>query len=95
VVRVRIPTVMRPLVEGASTIEADGGTVREVLTTISNEHPEFGPRIFDDSGKVRRFVNVFVDDDDIRFEEGLETRVVDGQTLSILPAVAGGREVRA
>ena len=91
--KVRIPTVMRPPVEGASTIEADGGTVGEVLTGISNEHPEFGPRIFDDSGKVRRFVNVFVNNDDIRFEKGLDTRVVDGQTLSILPAVAGGSGV--
>jgi len=90
VVTVRVPTVLRDLIGGASTVDADGATVREVLAAIANDHPGFGQRIFDDAGRVRRFINVFVDDEDIRFAEGLETRVEDGQGLSVLPAVAGG-----
>jgi molybdopterin synthase sulfur carrier subunit len=89
-VTVRLPTVLRELVGGAATVEVAAGSVRDVLKGLAETHPAFGRRIFDDAGKVRRFVNVFVDDEDIRFANGLETTVTDGQTLSLLPAVAGG-----
>jgi molybdopterin synthase sulfur carrier subunit len=89
-VTVRIPTVLREVTGGSSTIDVEGATVREVLGAVSATHPAVGRRIFDEGGAVRRFVNVFVDDEDIRFAEGLETQVSGGQVLSVLPAVAGG-----
>jgi len=92
VVTVRVPTVLRDLIGGASTVDADGATVREVLAAIANDHPGFGQRIFDDAGRVRRFINVFVDDEDIRHRDGLHTPVEPGQRVSILPAVAGGSD---
>jgi molybdopterin synthase sulfur carrier subunit len=89
-VTVRIPTTLRPLAGGASTVQVEGSTVAEVLKALDAAHPGFGDRLFDDEGKLRRFVNVFVADDDVRFLEGLDTPVPDGETVAILPAVAGG-----
>ena len=89
-VNVRIPTVMRPATGGAATVSVDGESVREVLEALTAVHPEVAERIFDDAGKLRRFVNVFVDEDDIRYSDGLDTKVLAGQTVSLLPAVAGG-----
>jgi molybdopterin converting factor small subunit len=89
-VAIRIPSAMRALVGGEARVEADGGTVREVLEEASGRHPGLGDRLFAEPGKVRRFVNVFVDDEDIRHRQGLDTPVGDGQVVSILPAVAGG-----
>jgi len=89
-VRVRIPTQLRPLAGGASEVTVDGATVGEVLKQLDAAHPGFGERLFDDTGTLRRFVNVFADDEDIRFESGLETAVRDGSVVSIVPAVAGG-----
>ncbi len=87
---VRIPTQMRNLVDGASTIEVEGDTVGAVLRGLVETHASIAPRLFEDDGRVRRFVNVFVDDEDIRFADGLDTKVEPGQTVSLLPAVAGG-----
>ena len=87
---VRIPTQMRSLVGGASTVEIDGDTVGAVLRGLAETHDPIAPRLFEDDGRVRRFVNVFVDDEDIRFADGLDTKVDPGQTVSLLPAVAGG-----
>jgi molybdopterin synthase sulfur carrier subunit len=87
---VRIPTPLRQLTGGAATVPADGATVAEVLKSVDASHPGIGERVLDDSGNVRRFVNVFVDDEDIRFADGLATPVPDGATVSIIPAVAGG-----
>jgi molybdopterin converting factor small subunit len=87
---VRIPTPLRNLVGGASTVEVDGSTVGEILKALDAAHPGIGDRLMDETGKLRRFVNVFVDDEDVRFAEGLETPVRDGATVSIIPAVAGG-----
>jgi molybdopterin converting factor small subunit len=87
---VRIPTQMRSLVDGASTVEVDGDTVGAVLRGLAEAHVSIAPRLFEDDGRVRRFVNVFVDDEDIRFADGLDTKVDPGQTISLLPAVAGG-----
>jgi molybdopterin converting factor small subunit len=89
-VTVRIPTQLRSLAGGISDVQLDGGTVGEVLKSLEAAHPGFQDRLFDDGGKLRRFVNVFVADEDIRFLEGLDTAVADGSTVSIVPAVAGG-----
>ena len=89
-VNVRIPTQLRPLAGGNSDIQLDGATVGEVLKSLEVAHPGFHDRLFDDAGKLRRFVNVFVADEDIRFLDGLDTAVAEGATVSIVPAVAGG-----
>ena len=86
----RIPTQLRTLTEGAGEVTVDGSTVGEALKALEANHPGFGERLFDDEGKLRRFVNVFVADEDIRFLDGLETPLEDGTTVSIIPAVAGG-----
>ncbi len=89
-VNVRIPTQLRPLAGGNSDVQLDGATVGEVLKSLEAAHPGFHDRLFDDAGKLRRFVNVFVADEDIRFLDGLDTVVAEGATVSIVPAVAGG-----
>ena len=87
---VRIPTQLRTLTGGAGEVEVEGATVGDALKALDAAHPGLAERLFDDSGGLRRFVNVFVADEDVRFLEGLDTPVADGQTLSIVPAVAGG-----
>ena len=89
-VTVRIPTQLRSLTGGVSEVELDGGTVAEVLKQLDAAHPGFAERIFDESASLRRFVNVFVADEDIRFLQNLDTPVAAGQVVSIVPAVAGG-----
>jgi sulfur-carrier protein len=87
---VRIPTQLRTLTGGNGQVDVDGSTVGEILKALDAAHPGFGERLFDDAGKLRRFVNVFVADEDVRFAQGLDTPVAEGQTVSIVPAVAGG-----
>jgi sulfur-carrier protein len=87
---VRIPSQLRPLSGGAGEIHLDGSTVGEVLKALDSAHPGFGDRLFEENGNLRRFVNVFLADEDVRFLQGLGTPVADGQTISIVPAVAGG-----
>ena len=89
-VTVRIPTTMRPIAGGASTVAVEGSTLGEVLKALDSQHPGFADRLFDEAGALRRFVNVFVADDDVRYLDGLNTPVPDGETVSIIPAVAGG-----
>ena len=89
-VTIRVPTTLRTLTAGDSEVEVDPGTVQSVLAALEDKHPGFAERLLDDDGSLRRFVNVFVDDDDVRFMNGLDTPVPDGETLSIVPAVAGG-----
>jgi molybdopterin synthase sulfur carrier subunit len=89
-VKVRIPTQLRTLTGGAGEVTVEGSTVGEVLKALDAAHEGFADRLFDDSGELRRFVNVFLADEDVRFLEGLASPVTDGQTLSIVPAVAGG-----
>lgn len=89
-VTVRIPTQLRPLTGGNGELTLDGSTLGEVLKALDAAHPGMGDRLFDESGGLRRFVNVFVDDEDVRFLQGLDTEVKGGQTVSIVPAVAGG-----
>ncbi len=88
-VTVRIPTQLRELCAGASEVTLEGSTVREVLDALEAAHPGFAERLFDGNG-LRRFVNVFVAEEDIRFLAGLDTVVGEGQVVSIVPAVAGG-----
>jgi sulfur-carrier protein len=89
-VLVKIPTQLRPVTGGEAEAEVDGATVQEVLDGLFERHDELRERIYDDDGSLRRFVNVFVAGEDIRFLEGLATPVADGAELTILPAVAGG-----
>ena len=88
-VTVRIPTTMRPLTGGTATVEVPPGKLSEVIGALDAAHPGLAERLLD-AGSLRRFVNVFVDDDDVRYLDGLDTVVPDGQTVSIIPAVAGG-----
>lgn len=89
-VTVRIPTQLRSLTAGQAEITVDGSTVGEALAAAETTHPGLAGRLFDEDGQLRRFVNVFVADEDVRFLDGLDTEVDDGQTVSIVPAVAGG-----
>ena len=89
-VSVRIPTTLRPLSGGQSEVSLDGSDVRSVIANLDGAHPGFADRLLDDEGNLRRFVNVFVADDDIRFLDGLDTAVPDGAEVAIIPAVAGG-----
>ena len=89
-VKVRIPSQLRGLTAGSSEVAVDGATVGEVLKALDALHPGFQGRLFDDNGKLRRFVNVFVDEEDVRFLQGLDTPLDEGTTVSIVPAVAGG-----
>jgi len=89
-VTVRVPTQLRTLTNGAGEVTVEGSSVGEVLKALDVSYPGFAGRLFDDAGKLRRFVNVFLADEDVRFLQGLDTPVPEGQTLSIIPAVAGG-----
>ena len=89
-VSVRIPTQLRTLTAGQGEVQVEGGTVGEVLKALDAAHPGMAERLFDDSGALRRFVNVFLADEDVRFLDGLDTPVAPGQSVSIVPAVAGG-----
>lgn len=87
---VRLPTVLRPQAAGQTTVEIAGTTVGEVIANLVEAYPGLGASVLDDDGNVRKFVNLYVDDEDIRFLDGLGTAVADGDEVAILPAVAGG-----
>jgi len=89
-VSVRIPTQLRTLTGGAGEVDVEGATVGDALKALDAAFPGFADRIFDDAGQLRRFVNVFLADEDVRFLDGLATPVTAGQTISVVPAVAGG-----
>jgi molybdopterin synthase sulfur carrier subunit len=89
-VTVRIPTQLRELTAGAPEVALEPGSLKQVLDALDAAHPGFAGRLYDDGGELRRFVNVFVADEDIRFLDGLATPVADGGVVSIVPAVAGG-----
>jgi molybdopterin synthase sulfur carrier subunit len=91
-IQVRIPTPLRKLTGGAESVAASGATIGAIVQDLESRHPGLRERICDDSGKVRRFVNVYVNGDDIRFLSNLDTPVKDGDEISIVPAIAGGRE---
>jgi sulfur-carrier protein len=87
---VRIPTILRTFTSGNGEVTAEGGTLREVLDNLDTSFSGIRDRILDEQGALRRFVNVYVGDDDVRFIGGLDAEVPDGARISIIPAVAGG-----
>jgi molybdopterin converting factor small subunit len=89
-VSVRIPTILRTFTGGAAEVIAGEGTLREVIAGLDATYPGIGGRIVDDTGKLRRFVNVYVGEEDVRFAQGLDTPVPSGTHISVIPAVAGG-----
>jgi len=89
-VSVRIPTILRTYTGGAAEVKAEGATLAAVIADLEANHAGIGDRILDGAGKLRRFVNVYVNEDDVRFADGLETATPAGAGISITPAVAGG-----
>jgi molybdopterin synthase sulfur carrier subunit len=90
-VRVRVPTPLRKFTQGADEVNAQGATVKALVDDLESKFPGIKARICDETGKVRRFVNVYVNGDDIRFLQNLETALKEGDAISIVPAIAGGR----
>jgi molybdopterin converting factor small subunit len=89
-VSVRIPTILRSYTGGAAEVSAENGTLRDVIAGLDAAYPGIAGRIVDDAGKLRRFVNVYVGEEDVRFAQGLDTPVPSGAQVSVIPAVAGG-----
>ena len=90
-VLVRIPTPLRSITKGNAEVRAEGGTVTQVVDDLERQFPGLRERLVDEHGELRRFVNIYVNEEDIRFVEGKKTTLKDGDTLSIVPAIAGGR----
>jgi molybdopterin converting factor small subunit len=88
---VRVPAMLRPTVGGERVVNADGATLRELIENVDKRHPGFAGQLLETDGAQRRFVNIYVNDEDIRYLKGLDTPVDAGAVISILPAVAGGR----
>ena len=89
-VSVRIPTILRSYTGGSAEVTAPDGTLREVIAGLDADYPGLSGRILDDAGKLRRFINVYVGEEDVRFAQGLDTPVPAGGQVSVIPAVAGG-----
>lgn len=89
-VEVRLPTLLRAAAGGQSALSVEGATVREVLEALGAQHPDLSGQLLTGEGALHRFVNVYVDDDDVRYLDGLDTKVASEAVVSILPAVAGG-----
>jgi molybdopterin converting factor small subunit len=88
-IKIQIPTPMREQTGGKAEVEVAGGTVKAALDDLLRQHPGVGPKLFD-NGKLRPYVNVFVNDEDIRYLDELDTKLTDGVTVALIPAVAGG-----
>jgi molybdopterin converting factor small subunit len=87
---IRIPAQLRELSGGAGSVVVEADSVGAALAALELQHPGFEGRLFDDHRKLRRFLNVYVDEEDVRFLDGLDTRLAGGDTISIIPAIAGG-----
>jgi MoaD family protein len=87
---VRVPSMLRPTVGGERSVAAEGSTLRELIHNVDKRHPGFAGQLLEGDGAQRRFVNIYVNDEDVRYLDGLDTRVEEGDVISILPAVAGG-----
>jgi len=83
--------MMRPTVGGERVVAAEGTTLRELISNVESRHPGFAGQLLESDGAQRRFVNIYLNDEDVRYLKGLETPVAEGDVVSILPAVAGGR----
>jgi len=89
-IQVRIPTPLRGLTEDKDVVEVEGATISELIENLQSRYPGLKERICDEQGELRRFVNVYLNDEDIRFKDGKDTSVKDGDEVSIIPAIAGG-----
>jgi sulfur-carrier protein len=89
-IEVRVPTVLRKHTNGEKAVTAEGASVRELIDDLAGRHPGLREALVDDNGQLRRFVNVYVNDEDVRYLSGIETPLSDGDSVSVLPAVAGG-----
>ncbi len=89
--KILIPTPLRQYAGGADTVEVSASTAGELLEKLTEAHPDLKKQIFNDEGKLRSFVNVYVNDDDIRYLDRNDTAVADGDTVSIVPSIAGGK----
>ena len=89
-IRVRVPTPLRKLTGEKGEIEAKGVDISELIEDIEKRYPGLKDRIYDDTGEIRRFINIYVNEEDIRFIDGKKTKVADGDEVSIIPAIAGG-----
>jgi molybdopterin synthase sulfur carrier subunit len=89
-IKVLIPTPLRNLTKEQDTVEANGKTIGDLIADLEKRHPGLKERLCDDKGEIRRFVNVYLNQEDIRFKEGRQTAVKDGDEVSIVPAIAGG-----
>lgn len=89
-ISVKVPTILRTYTGGVGDVVVTGGTLQEALADLDAQYPGIGARVLDDEGRLRRFVNVYVNDDDVRFLEDLATPTPEGSSISIIPAVAGG-----
>ena len=89
-VEVRLPTLLRPHAGGAASVSAAGATVGDVFADLTTRYPGLADQLVDESGGIHKFVNVYRNDDDVRYLDQLDTKVTDGDVVSILPAVAGG-----
>lgn len=89
-IKVRIPTPLRPMTGGKSEVEIEGNTVSEIIDNLGSAHPGIKERVYDEQGEVRRFINIYVNEEDIRFLTGKDTPLKDGDEVSIIPAIAGG-----
>jgi molybdopterin synthase sulfur carrier subunit len=90
-VQVSIPTILRSYTDGAKLVEAQGSTLKELIADLDTRHPGIGDRLLE-HGELRRFVNVYLNDEDVRFTGGLTTNLSDGDAVTVLPAVAGGAQ---
>ena len=89
-IKVRIPTPLRPMTGGKNEVEIAGNTVAEIIDNLGTAHPGIKELLYDEEGEVRRFINIYVNEEDIRFLTGKETPLKDGDQVSIIPAIAGG-----
>ena len=89
-IQVKIPTVLRKHTDEQALVDASGSTIRELIEDLSGRFPEFKAKVVADDGNLHRFINVYANDEDIRYLQGLDTKVADGDVVAILPAVAGG-----
>ena len=89
-VKIHIPTPLQPLTNNQAAVEVQGKTIKEVLLELEHQFPEVRKRLYDDNGNLRRFINIYINEEDIRFLKSEETSVNDGDVVSIVPAIAGG-----
>jgi len=92
-VNVRIPTPLRKLTKDKDMVQAAGATIQDIIESLEQQYPGLKERLCDERGELRRFVNVYLNDEDIRFAQGKSTPVKDGDEISVIPAIAGGRKM--